>query len=674
MGVGFKVGGSGGFKSFIVVTANAGETITIKKSDDASITQTLVATGGTATFTIKKKGKYNISSTDGSTASVDAVKSNEAYTVTCAWSSTITATANSNIVVTAKSGSYSVSKTTGSSGTTNTAVLTVKKKGTYTVTSADGASTTVSVAANGTNYAADVILLSYIAVTGNPGFTVTATLDSYSVSGTLNSKGAVTIPVRRLGTYTVASADGSSNTVKVTADGGTYNVTTKWSSTVTITTNPSAKVTLTKNNDSTIKYSATANASTGIASVSVLCKGTYNISSDNNASYAADGNATSVAVTGATASARFVKLNIPGSITVNANKTNALVVYWTRPSAHWTGCNVRYNANSTTPPSSRNAGTDLVTGAGGTVYTANHTAVTGYEKTGLNAGQNYAFAAFSYITINSVTYWCTTSRTATGKPVNYVGQTQTITASNASWKVPNGWYKLRACIVGGGGGGGCGGAGGGGGYVTNTGDITVTPGQTLAITIGDGGSAGTSASARAGTGGQTKFGSNTANGGTGGIGKSGAIDYSTEYGGGSGGSGGGGVVDGTSFDATGDHSGGDGGTNGGDGQTTSNREKIDSGIARRYGGKGQGTTTKAFGEGTAYAGGGGGGTSWASGTGGTGGAYGGGTGGQYTGSSYTNGTAGTANSGGGGGGGANSDSPKSGGKGGSGVVIVKCVA
>lgn len=52
MGVGFKVGGTGAFKSFIVVSANAGETITITKSDDASITQSIVATDGTVTFTI----------------------------------------------------------------------------------------------------------------------------------------------------------------------------------------------------------------------------------------------------------------------------------------------------------------------------------------------------------------------------------------------------------------------------------------------------------------------------------------------------------------------------------------------------------------------------------------------------------------------------------------------
>lgn len=674
MGVGFKVGGSGSFKSFIVVTANVGETITLAKSDDATLNQTITATMGTATFTVKKKGRYNLTSSDGATATVDVVKTNTAYEVVVKWESIIRASANSGILVTAKLGTYTESGTAGSATPTDTVDITVRKKGTYSVTSADGASTSVAVTANGTTYTADVIVLSYIAVTGNAGFTVTASIDSYSVSGTLDSNGKTTLSVRKLGTYTITSSDGSSSSVNVTADGGTYTVTSKWSSSVTVKANPSAVITLTNQSNSGIKYSATANSSTGVATITVLCKGTYDIGSNNNASYQAEGNNSSVAVTGATASAQFVKLNIPASIAVNANKSNSLIVYWDKPSAHWTGVNVRYNANSTSAPANRNSGTNLATGAGGDVYTADHTKKTGYEKTGLTANQNHAFAAFSYITINSVTYWCSTSRTATGKPTNYVGAEVVIKSSNASWKVPNGWYKMKACIVGGGGGGGCGGAGGGGGYVTNTGDISVTPGQAFVVKIGNGGSGGTSASSRANSGEQSALGSYTANGGTGGVGKTTSISTS-DRGGGNGGCGGGGLVDGTSGDATGNHSGGYGGTNGGDGQTTTSSVTIAS-RARSAGGKGQSTTTKAFTNGTAYAGGGGGGTSFASGTGGAGGAYGGGKGGQYGGTSgnYTAGTAGTTNSGGGGGGGANADTPRAGGAGGSGVIIVRCTA
>lgn len=687
MGVGFKVGGSGGFKSFVVVTANVGETITLAKSDDATLNQTITATLGTATFTVKKKGRYNLTSSDGATATVDVVKTNTAYEVVVKWESIIRATANSGILVTAKLGTYTESGTAGSATPTDTVDITVRKKGTYTVSSADGASTSVAVTANGTTYTADVIVLSYIAVTGNAGFTVTATLDSYSVSGTLDSNGKATLSVRKLGTYAITSSDGSSSSVNVTADGGTYSVTSKWTSTVTVNANPNAVVTLTNQSNSGIKYSATANSSTGVATITVLCKGTYDISSNNNASYQAEGNNSSVAVTGATASAQFVKLNIPGAIYLNANKSNSLIVYWDKPSAHWTGVNVRYNANSTSAPANRNSGTNLATGAGGDVYSADHTKKTGYEKTGLTANQNHAFAAFSYITINSVTYWCTTSRTATGKPINYVGTEVVIKSSNASWKVPNGWYKLKACIVGGGGAGGCGGVqsgysgggggGGGGGYVTNTNDISVTPGQGFKVTIGNGGASVSSHNTNGTDGSQSAFGSYTANGGQGGASYGKRNSLSGRKGGGSGGSGGGGGSSKVSSSTT--HDGGAGGTNGGAGGDTTPASSTASVLYK--GGAGQGSTTKAFGNGTAYAGGGGGGcfnySNDANYRGGVGGNYGGGTGGYRTGGTTADAvaaTGGTANSGGGGGG--TEDSSQSvarpSGAGGSGVVIVRC--
>lgn len=680
MGVGFKVGGSGGFKSFVVVTANVGETITLVKSDDATLNQTITATMGTATFTVKKKGRYNLTSSDGATATVDVVKTNTAYEVVVKWESIIRATANSNILVTAKLGTYTESGTAGSATPTDTVDITVRKKGTYTVTSADGASTSVAVTANGTTYTADVIVLSYIAVTGNAGFTVTASIDSYSVSGTLDSNGKATLSVRKLGTYAITSSDGSSSSVNVTADGGTYSVTSKWSSTVTVNANPSAVITLTNQSNSNIKYSATAHSSTGVATITVLCRGTYDISSNNNASYQAEGNNSSVTVTGATASARYVKLNIPASLAIGNYSSNVLTAYWTKPSV-WTGCMVRYKSG-TSAPSNRSDGTQLAKGAGNSIALTTSSTVNGYNTGALTANTNYAFAIWSYITINGVEYWCATTRTATGKATNYVGSSQTIT-STKTWSVPTGWRQIKVCVVGGGGAGGQGGAGGGGGYVTNTSAFSVTPGQSFAVTIGGGGAINTADNSRGGSGGQSKFGSYTANGGTGGIGNTGTINYSTEYGGGSGGCGGGGMYEGSSsYDRTNSRSGGYGGTNGGDGQTTTTYDKTTAVRARRYGGKGQGTTTKAFGNGTAYGGGGGGGTAYFAKNGafgGAGGDYGGGAGG---GAGYESGSriaakAGTANSGGGGGGGYGgaADAPTlSGGAGGSGVVLVQCVA
>ena len=655
MGVGFKIGGSATFKSFIVVTANAGESITVKHSTEPSITETKVATLGAASFTVKKKGTYNITSTDGSTASVEVTRTGQDYPVTCAWSSTITVTANSNMGVKAKLGSYEVTGTTASSGTTNTATLTVHKSGTYTVTSNDGASTTANASTNGGNVNAEVILLSYIAVTGNAGFTVTATHQTttfYSVSGTLDSSGKVTLSVRKLGNYTVTSADGSSGTINVASDGGTYSLTVKWTSTVTVQANPSAVVTLTKNNNSNIKYSATANSSTGVASITVLCSGTYNITSNNGGSFGVEGNNASVAVTGSTASARFVKINIPGSLAVGNYSTNVLTAYWTRPSSNWTGCNVRYNSGSTAP-ANRSSGTNLATGAGNSIALTT-TSVNGYNTGTLSASTTYSFAIFSYITINGTSYWCATSRTASKATASYTGTVVTVT-STQKWTVPTGWRTAQAFVVGGGGGGSSncgspayGGGGGGGGRTATSGNISVTPGAQVQCTIGGGGAGKSGLRQNGAGGGSTSFGSYvSASGGDGGYNEGTGWMH-----GGNGGSGGGGHDGGYNNAGSGGYDGGNGGSS-----------------SRSGGGTGQGTTTRAFGanNGTLYAGGGGGGA-YSSSSGGSGGSGGGGKGG-----SSGNGTAGTANTGGGGGG-AGGNSSYLGGNGGSGVILIKCVA
>lgn len=658
MGVGFKVGGSGVFKSFIVVTANIGESITLRNADDSTITETITATLGTATFTVKKKGTYNLTSSDGATASVEVLKTGTAYEVVVKWESVIRATANSNTLVTAKQGSYTVSGTTGSATPTDTVDLTVLKKGTYTVTSADGAFTTVNVSANGETYTADTIVLAYISVTGNAGFNVTATLGSYSVSGTLDSTGKATLAVRQLGTYTVTSADGSSGSINVATDGGTYSITVKWTSTVTVRANPSAVITLTKNDNANIKYSATANSSTGVASITVLCKGTYNISSNNGGAYGAEGNNSSVAVTGSTASAQFVKLNIPGSLAVGNYSSNVLTAYWTRPSTNWTGCNVRYNSG-TTAPANRSSGTNLATGAGNSIALTT-TNVNGYNTGALSANTNYAFAIFSYITINGTTYWCTTSRTATGKTASYVGVKGTLSGSG-KFTVPTGWRQMQVYLVGGGGGGGTTNSrgGGGGGYVTLA-TINVTPGTQYSYTVGSGGAGATSQNTAGSGGGTTTFGSYSAAGGGGGRWQ---YDGGNYWSGGNGGSGGGArsmSTQGSSLQS----SGGAGGSNGASGGSN----QYDTSNHKYLGGTGQGNTTF---DGTVYAGGGGGGGHTSSHTGGSGGTGGGGRGSSASGSA---GSAGTDGTGGGGGGGWGGSTYTNGGRGGNGTIVYKCTA
>ena len=177
--------------------------------------------------------------------------------------------------------------------------------------------------------------------------------------------------------------------------------------------------------------------------------------------------------------------------------------------------------------------------------------------------------------------------------------------------------------VGGGGNGADGGGGGGGGYTKTVNAKTITAKTKYSITIG----AATQAS--------SGFGVTANGGGNGSANRDGATP------GGSGGSGGG-------------SSGADGGTDGSNGGNAMIGTAIYS-----YGGTGQGTTTREFGEetGDLYAGGGGGAN-------GSGGAGGGGAGGAAFGA----GVNGTVNTGGGGGG--NGGQGKIG-IGGSGIVVIR---
>lgn len=190
--------------------------------------------------------------------------------------------------------------------------------------------------------------------------------------------------------------------------------------------------------------------------------------------------------------------------------------------------------------------------------------------------------------------------------------------------------------VGGGGGGGL--YGGGGGYTKTVGNQTVNPGQSYSITVGAGGPADGGNGSRGGT---SSFANMLSAGG-------GYAGYSDGSRGGDGGSGGG------SYGGGGvSGSGGSNGGNGGGGQP----------------GKGQGTTTKEFGEGNGilYAGGGGGG-GLGTGNNGYGGSGGGGQG-AFRGSTRASATAGTANTGGGGGGG---NTEGQGSKpGGSGIIVIR---
>lgn len=93
------------------------------------------------------------------------------------------------------------------------------------------------------------------------------------------------------------------------------------------------------------------------------------------------------------------------------------------------------------------------------------------------------------------------------------------TATNYSFTVPAGINKVDYLVVGAGGGGASGGGGGGG--VRQGTDYSVTPGATLAISVGAGGAGGNGGSAQTGIhggkGGNSVFATITANGGGGGA-------------------------------------------------------------------------------------------------------------------------------------------------------------
>jgi hypothetical protein len=217
---------------------------------------------------------------------------------------------------------------------------------------------------------------------------------------------------------------------------------------------------------------------------------------------------------------------------------------------------------------------------------------------------------------------------------------QFATIGATTWTVPNGVNSIEYLVVGGGGGGANGydnaGGGGGGGGMVLTGNLNVTPGSTLNITVGDGGNGGANQRLNnAGFAGNSSvFHTITALGGGGGFGSRTNVSAGASQ------------ISSTSAPV------GGGGSDGGNG------------------GKGGGGSTGA-GSSNSSSTGGAGGAGFASTLSGSSLVY--GTGGAGANSGTQNaGTNGTANTGNGGrAGGAASSSSTAGGKGGSGLVILK---
>lgn len=254
----------------------------------------------------------------------------------------------------------------------------------------------------------------------------------------------------------------------------------------------------------------------------------------------------------------------------------------------------------------------------------------------------------------------------------YAINTFTTAGSTENWTVPYGVTSIDAIAVGAGGGGGTdGGNGGGGGELRVITGQSVTPGNTLAITVGSGGSGAVWTGSDATVGGNTtlKVGATTilqANGGQAGVGWSSAQNTAAGGAGGSGGT----------------------GSNGGNGGLNRYQQNVGIGGAGSAGPQ----TTIPSGSAVNYGGGGGGGSCWDTNSqttaGAGGGAGGGGSGAGFTRSSSSSmgspaGSSGTANTGGGGGGGAACDGGvpaqnqvnqrTAGGAGGSGVVVIRYI-
>lgn len=345
-----------------------------------------------------------------------------------------------------------------------------------------------------------------------------------------------------------------------------------------------------------------------------------------------------------------------GTMTVNSLLSFSCAAYsgrrilakWQNPKAAtgkpYSGVIIRY---STSGYPGKTGGTQIYKGAG------SNTASGGQSQTYLDMpalNTTYYLSCTPYVTTNQGDLLGDTLNTT----IKTSAQINLTIKGTQNYTIPVGYTKMDIFCVGAGGSGAYdsksrqGGGGGGGGYTKTVLNISVTAGQVLAVTVGAGiiyKRGGTSSVTRSGTVLCTAAGGNPGSNVDGG-------DPTKGYQGGNGGSGG---ADGSYYN---DSPAYPGGTNGGNGGIISS--------AVYNGGKGQGSTTRAFGEasGTLYAGGGGGGA-WSAGNASAGGAGGGGAGGYGS----QKGANGGTNTGGGGGGDGSAKTGYS--VGGSGIVLIR---
>lgn len=287
---------------------------------------------------------------------------------------------------------------------------------------------------------------------------------------------------------------------------------------VNVQANPGATIYLTESyqrpgtsasggSTTTYEFQAVADTTTGIATITVNKPGTWYINTSvMSSTVGAVGNTASIDISeSGTYSAQMVKINkgYTDCGCTNAYKSNTLLVWWngTQPTSYWSAWFVAEADDNGNPIS----GTEQY--GSGTVYQLSTSiSYRGFLKD-VSSGttKKYCLGATVRIGPNNTAYFTSmniVSGTAKTISLNsFVKYTSSTTVT-----VPEGCHSITAYAVGGGGGGGdynnvrtksgsyyynyysgCG--GGGGGYQSN-GSIAVVPGQTIAVTIGAGGSRG----------------------------------------------------------------------------------------------------------------------------------------------------------------------------------------
>lgn len=542
---------------------------------------------------------------------------------------------------------------------TGTTEYLVRKKGTWIfVGVATGVRVTLNVLSRKEAYIANVSFSSVLKISGNANDKVTVSGPSgYNKVITIPTSGVYNLTVILPGTYAATGAESAvTASANATATGKTYDLIVSFSATVVVTTNPSVTVTLKNTSGTTVQYSAVATTA-GVATITVKRKGGYNISSNAVATNTVSSTNSVTSVTASNSGGRytaiFVKVSNCTSIVAGQYNSNTAYVYWNLASTtYYTGMRVQYKIGGY--PSSVTDGTNLghSSGSARNINASNMNKLS-FQTGALSINTTYYFTGWPYVRINGTDYYGT-SRTSyvTMKTTAFTGKTFT---SSTTWTIPEGVRSLSVCCVGGGGGGGVAmisanmsGCGGGGGYVAY-GSYNVIPGQTVTISIGEGGAAkATNYNRRreyqylgdiGGAGGSTIFAPQGQTALTGNGGEGGGVAYATAFQprGGNGGSGGGAGRFNTYRDEF-DHwtgAAGNGGSNGGAGGSTSNVYYT------CPGGAGQGGANGTSFNNVTYSGGGGGGR------GGAGGAGGGGAGGSSNRAAAGSGTNGTGGGGGG---------------------------